>query len=255
MMPSLQPSFVNIPLAHRGLHDVSAGRVENAMASFRAAVDAGYGIELDVQLSADGQAMVFHDDTLDRVTDEVGRVRERSAAQLSAITLTGSEDVISTLAEVLAFVDGRVPVLVEIKDQDGTFGDNLGQLEAAVARDVSGYSGDCAVMSFNPHSVAVLKELLPDVPRGLTTEGFPDGAKGVSDEALARLRAIADFDRVGASFISHDRASLDAPRVAELKAAGARILCWTVRSPQQEAESRKIAENITFEGYLADLSA
>jgi len=255
MRVALPQSFVDLPLAHRGLHDVAEGRIENAMASFHAAIAAGYGIELDIQLSADGQAMSFHDDTLDRLTSEVGAVRARTAAELGAIRLKGSSDTIPTFRQVLEAVAGRVPLLVEIKDQDGAYGAGVGPLEEAVARDLRDYVGDSAVMSFNPFSVEAMQALLPDVPRGITTDAFDPLPDGVSAEAAKRLRGIEAYDRVEASFISHDREDLGRPRVAELKAAGARVLCWTVRSAEEEAEARKVAENITFEGYLPDKTA
>lgn len=255
MRVQLPQSLIEIPLAHRGLHDVSEGRIENAMASFRAAIDAGYGIELDLQMSADGRAMSFHDDTLDRLTDEVGPVRERKAEALGRIQLKGTQDTIPTFREVLELVAGRVPLLIEIKDQDGAFGSDVGPLERAVASDLKSYSGDCAVMSFNPYSVEAMQALLPDVPRGITSDSFEPRPDGVSVEAAMGLREIEAYDRVGASFISHDREELELPRVAALKAAGARVLCWTVRSQEEEAEARKVAENITFEGYLPNKMA
>jgi len=254
-MVALAQPFIDLPLAHRGLHDVAKGRIENAMASFHAAIAAGYGIELDIQLSADGEAMSFHDETLDRLTGEVGPVRNRTAAELGQIKLNGSQDTIPTFREVLEAVAGQVPLLVEIKDQDGAFGKNVGPLEEAVARDLRDYRGDCAVMSFNPHSVAMMQELLPEVPRGITTDAYEPAPEGISAQEVADLREIAAYERVGASFISHDRENLASPRVAELQASGARILCWTVRSPDQEAAARRVAENITFEGYLPPKSA
>lgn len=250
MRVALPQSFIDVPLAHRGLHDASAGRIENAMASFRAAIAGGYGIELDIQLSSDGQAMSFHDDTLDRLTDETGPIRERSADALGKIRLTGSDDVIPTFREVLDLVAGQVPLLVEIKDQDGAFGARVGPLEEAVAKDLSDYQGDVAVMSFNPFSVEAMQGLLPNVARGITSYGFDPVPDGVDKTAAQDLRAISAYDRVEASFISHDALDLDRPRVAELKAAGARILCWTIRSPEAEAKAKRIAENVTFEGYL-----
>ncbi|SMX23314.1 glycerophosphodiester phosphodiesterase family protein [Boseongicola aestuarii] len=254
MKIALPQSLINTPLAHRGLHDAAKGRIENAMASFRAAIDAGYGIELDVQLSADAQAMSFHDDTLDRLTSEVGFVRERTSRELGTIRLNGTDDTIPMFRDVLDLVAGQVPLLVEIKDQDGAFGDGVGPLERAVARDLQDYRGDCAVMSFNPHSVAAMQALLPRTARGITTEGFEPEPEGISREVLDGLRDIDAYDRVGASFISHDRNDLDRLRVMELKAQGARVLCWTVRSRQEETQARKVAENITFEGYLPALA-
>ncbi len=252
-MPILPPAFLTQPFAHRGYHDLPAGRPENSRAAFQAAVAAGYGIELDVQRSVDDAAMVFHDYDLARLTGRSGMVRGLPAAELATIPLTGGSDGIPTLSEVLSIVAGRVPLLVEIKDQDGALGTDVGPLEHAVADALRGYAGPVAVMSFNPHSVAAMAALLPDMPRGLTTCGFDPADWPVSAERCAELRGIPDFDRVGASFISHDKADLDNPRVAGLKSLGAGILCWTIRSPEQEAGARRVADNITFEGYASPL--
>lgn len=250
--PRLPETLRRLPVAHRALHDRSAGRPENSRAAIRAAIAAGYAIEIDLQLSADGHAMVFHDETLDRLTAGQGPVRACSAAELGAIRLKDAEDGIPTFAEVLALVAGRVPMLVEIKDQDGAMGPGVGVLEAAAARCLAGYPGDVAVMSFNPHAMAELARLLPRVPRGLTTSAYDvaDWAPLPAD-VCDHLRGIPDYDRVGASFISHEWTDLDRPRVADLAAAGADVLCWTIRSPQAEAEARRVACNVTFEGYAA----
>jgi len=249
-MTALPAAFLDTPIAHRGLHDRGAGRIENSLSAIRAAIDRGFGIELDLQLSADGRAMVFHDARLDRLTGETGEVRARNAADLGEITLTGSADRIPTLEAVLAEVAGRVPLLLEIKDQDGALGENIGPLEAAVARALTGYAGPVAVMSFNPHSVEEMARLAPDIPRGLVTDPFlaadwPDLPRARGDA----LREIGDYDRVGACFISHNATDLAAGPVARLKTAGAAVLCWTVRSAEAEAEARRVAGNITFEGY------
>ncbi len=248
----LPAAFLNRPLAHRGLHDKTAGRVENSLGAFQAAVDARYGIELDVQMSADGRAMVFHDYDLGRLTGEKGPIAQRTAADLGQITLNHSTDTIPTLAQVLALVAGRAALLIEIKDQDGAVGPNVGPLEAAIATDLADYAGPVAVMSFNPHSVAEMARLAPDLPRGLTVGGAGDSTyRNVKPARIAELTEIADFDPVGACFISHDRELLGQAPVARLKSQGVPIICWTVRSPAQEAEARKIADNITFEGYPA----
>ena len=157
----LPTSFAARPIAHRALH--GPGRPENARAAILAAVEAGYGIEIDLQLSSDGAAMVFHDETLDRLTAETGPVRARRAADLQQIRLTGGDDRIPTFAEVLGMVAGHVPLLVEVKDQSGTLGESDGALERAAASDVSGYVGPLAFMSFNPHMVAHLADLAPDI--------------------------------------------------------------------------------------------
>ncbi|WP_101068392.1 glycerophosphodiester phosphodiesterase family protein [Roseovarius salinarum] len=245
-----------LPIAHRALHDTAAGRPENSRAAIRAAIEAGYAIEIDLQLSRDGRAMVFHDYDLRRLTGETGPVRRRTANDLGRIALAGTEEGIPTLAEVLALVDSAVPLLIELKDQAGGLGPDVGPLEEAAARDLAGYDGVAALMSFNPHSVARLAQCAPDVPRGLTTCAFKAENWPLLRRATRRrLREIPDYNATGACFISHDANDLARPRVAALKQAGAAVLCWTVRSPKAEARARKLADNVTFEGYLPDLPA
>lgn len=250
---TLPAAFLTTPLAHRGLHDTAAGRPENSRAAFAAAIAAGYGIELDIQRAADDVAMVFHDDDLARLTGQAGAIHARPADDLGRIALIGGDEGIPTLAEVLHLVAGRVPLLIEVKDQDGALGPGVGPLEQAVARDLQGYAGPVALMSFNPHSVAALAGLCPDLPRGLTTCAFDPSDWSAPADICARLQAIADYDRVGACFISHDHGDLDNPRVSELAAQGAGVLCWTIRSPAQEHAARRVAQNITFEGYAPSL--
>ena len=215
-------------------------------------MEAGYGIEIDLQLSHDGRAMVFHDYDLRRLTGQNGAIRQRSAQELAEITLTGGDEGIPTFAEVLELVAGQVPLLVELKDQHGQMGPTDGTLEHAVALDLQGYQGPVALMSFNPNSVVDLAELAPDVARGIVTEDFPaEDWPLLRAETRAHLAGIPDYNKAGAVFISHSVSDLKNPRVAELKSDGAHVLCWTVRSPEQEREAREVAENITFEGYLA----
>ncbi|WP_371227692.1 glycerophosphodiester phosphodiesterase family protein [Roseovarius sp. 2305UL8-3] len=251
-MTALPEVFLTTPFAHRALHDVTDGRPENSRAAIRAAMAAGYGVEIDLQLSRDGVAMVFHDYHLGRLTGDTGPVRQRHAADLASISLTGGTEGIPTFAEVLALVAGQVPLLVELKDQHGEMGVTDGVLERAVAKDLEGYDGPLALMSFNPHSVVLLAELVPRLPRGIVTCHYPPEDWPMVPEATrAHLRTIPDYDRARASFISHELADLGSAHVARLKAEGAHVLTWTVRSPEDEAEARKVADNITFERYLA----
>lgn len=251
-MPSLPPEFLGVPLAHRALHDVTQGRPENSRAAIRAAIKAGYGVEIDLQLSADGQAMVFHDYALNRLTKTSGPVAGKTAAELGQIGLTGCNESIPTLAEVLDLVAGRAALLIELKDQDGAMGPNIGVLEDATTRALNGYQGPVAVMSFNPHSVATMAERAPAIARGLVTGAYTEAAWPLLPAATRdRLRTIPDIGKTKASFLSHEVADLTRPRVAELKAEGLHVLCWTVRSPKQETQARQVADNITFEGYFA----
>lgn len=249
---TLPPAFLDRPITHRGLHDVMNGRPENSVEAIEAAIAAGYGIEIDLQLSNDGAAMVFHDYHLARLTAETGPVGQRSTADLQAIPLTGGTQGIPTLPEVLALVNGQVPLLIEIKDQDGAMGPNIGPLEHATATALQDYTGDVAVMSFNPHAVSAFGAAAPDIPRGLVTSAYVyDDWPTVPEAICDRLRDIPDYVGTGATFISHEAADLNRPRVADLKAQGATILCWTIKSAAAEAQARKIADNVTFEGYLA----
>lgn len=249
-------AFLSVPLAHRGYHDAAKRRPENSLSAFGAAIASGYGIELDVQRSADDQAIVFHDETLDRMTRESGAVLKHTAAELVAIGLHNSDDLIPTLSQVLAQVAGKVPLLIEIKEGLDTMQDTSGRLENAVASALGTYRGPVAVMSFNPHCMAHMARLAPTVPRGLTTEDYdPADWLPIPRDTCAKLREIPDYHRTSSSFISHKASDLMRPRIADLKSQGAAILCWTIRSPEAEAKARQIADNITFEGYAAALGA
>lgn len=251
MRISLPDAFLTSPIAHRALHDEAQGRAENNLAAIDAAIEKGFGIEIDIQQSKDGQAMVFHDYHLDRLTDAAGPFAQCTAAELGRLRFHSGEIGVPTLSAVLDRVAGRVPLLVEIKDQDGVMGPKVGGLEREVARLLQDYTGAVAVMSFNPHAVAVMAEAAPSISRGLTTCAYaPQDWPLLSEATRAHLREIRDFERVGASFVSHQWTDLAAERVQELKTAGAQVLCWTIRSVSEAAEAMDYAENITFEGYV-----
>ncbi len=233
------------------MHNESAGILENSRQSFRDAIDHGFGIELDLQLSKDGEAMVFHDYGLSRLTEGKGPVRQRTAEELRAIPLKSGDETIPDLPEILSLINGQVPLLIELKDQDGIFGPDVGPLEERTAELLRDYNGEVAVMSFNPHAVIAMRKYAPELPRGLTTDAFKITGWPTTPRARAReLRQIPDFDRAGAGFISHSRKYLDTKPVARLKGFGVPVLTWTVRSPEEEAKARQIADNITFEGYI-----
>jgi glycerophosphoryl diester phosphodiesterase len=249
---ALHPDFQTIPIAHRGLHNFAEGVPENSPAAFARAIEKGYGIELDLQCSADGQAMVFHDLELDRLTDETGLVQEKTAAKLGQIRLKNGADCIPTLAQTLAQVNGQVPLLIEIKDQDGQLGKNVGPIGDDITRLLKYYKGPVAVMSYNPHAIAAVGALARDVSLGLVTGNLKDPFWDVlPDEVRQHMAKMAEFDASGACFISHNQNNLNSPHVARLKARGIPVLCWTIRSQEHERQARKVADNITFEDYLA----
>ncbi len=256
MIPALPQPLLKLPIAHRALHDGAQGRPENGRAAIRAAMEAGYAIEIDLQLSRDNQAVVFHDYDLGRLTGETGAIRQRTAAEISQIALNhGDGETIPTLGDVLKLVNGQVPLLIELKDQDGDMGPDIGPLEAATVATLKDYKGPMAVMSLNPHSVGELARIAPHIPRGLVTTDYNVVDMPLSAATCKRLREIPDFDRVRAGFISHQVSDLTRPRVLELRRMGVPVLCWTVRSDHIEAEARRNADNITFEGYLAAIPA
>jgi len=235
------------------MHDVPNGVQENSRPSFERAIKHGFGIELDLQMSSDGEAMVFHDYALDRLTHASGPIQMRTAAELREMKLKVGNDSILDLHEALQLVNGQVPLLIELKDQDGGIGPNVGRLENRAAELLANYKGDAVVMSFNPHSMAVMSEIAPGIPRGLTTCDFnAEFWPMLPRKRASELAKIQDFDRVGACFISHDHRLLDAAPVQTLKARGVPLLCWTVRSPEQEIKARLLADNITFEGYIPE---
>lgn len=249
-MPSLPDRFLTTPIAHRGLH--GPGAPENSLAAARAAIEAGYGIECDIQPAGDGTPMVFHDYQLSRLTAQEGLIAETAPDDLAHLRLVGSDESIPTLAHFLELVAGRVPLLIEIKDQDGSCGPAIGNLHGRVAEALRDYGGPVAVMSFNPHVVTAFHQVAPHIPVGLTTCAFgADDWAHVPPGRREGLAIIDDFDPSGASFISHDKADLDNPRVDALRAQGVSILCWTIRSEAEERAARRIADNVTFEGYRA----
>ncbi len=226
------------PFAHRGLH--GGGRVENSLAAFDAAIARGHGIELDVQQSADGQAMVFHDATLDRLTGASGAVAARSAAQLSAVALTGTDETIQPLPAVLAHIGGRVPLLIEIKAP----GRRIGTLCAAVAAALEGYAGPVAVMSFNPEAVRWFAQARPDVIRGLVVSEEPDRRAG---RLRKRIELAGALFRARPQFLAYDIMSLPSPTARAARAAGLPLFTWTVRTPEQQHRAAEEADQPVYE--------
>ena len=249
-MSRLSKQFWAKPFAHRGLHDQE--RPENSLSAVLAAVDAGYGIEIDVQPSQDGEAMVFHDYTLDRMTNESGPTNARSTEELTSIKLSNSAEGIPTLEATLRAIGGKAPLLVEIKDQSRSFTRTDGALEQRVCDIIRkvGQIETCAVMSFNPFSAAHVRDFLPEVARGVVSYDFehPHDAD-VPAEHRARLAALNWFEESGADFVSYGAESLPTERTAALRRAGVPIFCWTIRSPEQAKRALEHCDQITFEGY------
>jgi glycerophosphoryl diester phosphodiesterase len=225
---SLPIAFQGAPIAHRGLWR-SGGAPENSLAAFEAACKAGFGIELDVRLSADGEAMVFHDDTLERLTASAGLVEEQTADELQALRLLGSCEMIPTLEEVLALMAGRAPLLVELKTPTG----QEGLLERRVAEVLSDYVGPVAVLSFNADALAWLAAHAPTLRRGLNAAR--------ADQLAGAERSQADFLSVQLDLAGND--------VVQGWRRMGEALAWTCRSPADLNRVRPLVENVMFEGF------
>ncbi|MEA3061725.1 MAG: hypothetical protein QOJ94_1506 [Sphingomonadales bacterium] len=224
-----------VPFAHRGLH--GGGRVENSSGAFRAAAEAGYGIELDVQLSRDGCPMVFHDDRLDRLTNKSGPLAALTAAELRSMRLYTSNEVMPTLAEALEIVACRVPVLIEVKAPDR----HVAPLCEAVARALDGYAGPVGVISFNPEVGAWFAPRAPERLRGLViSERGKKGLRGRLERPLALWRSRADF-------LAYDIRDLPSRFAAAARRRGVPVYTWTVRSEADRARAAAHADQIIFE--------
>lgn len=249
-MNVMQP-FLMAPIAHRTLHDKNVGVPENSWEGLSAALAKEVAIEIDIQMSKDGIPMVFHDYELDRVTHESGLINDFDAADLIEMPLKHGTKTIPRLDEFMQNVAGKVPVLLELKDQSRDLGPVGGALEKPVCDILNAYSGASAVMSFNPHMVYKCKKHAPNIPRGLVTDAFREvNWPKVGEARRLELVEIPDFEATGSHFISHNRNDLNSIHLVPFKDRGVPIFCWTVRSEEQEAEARNVAENITFEGYF-----
>ncbi|MEP6784980.1 MAG: glycerophosphodiester phosphodiesterase family protein [Sphingomonadales bacterium] len=215
------------PFAHRGLHDRL--RVENSRSAFRAAIATGHGIELDIQPASGSEPFVFHDDDLERLTQQRGRVDVRHADDVAQIALAGTDETIPRLDEILSLIAERVPVLIEIK----TPRHRHVALCMAVRRALEGYRGDAAIMSFDPRIPAWFADHAPRIVRGLVvTDGNPHGGRirQKIERTLALRLAKPDF-------VACDVRDLPSPTSIAARKRGLPVLTWTVR----DAESRAIA--------------
>lgn len=222
--------------AHRGLH--GNGVPENSLAAFAAAQAERLGVECDVQRSIDGQAVVFHDEDLDRLTCETGPMARRSAEQLGAIALTGSSETIPTLRRVLNQIGGQVPILIEIKSTGDA---HVFALCLAVRRVLEGYTGPHAVMSFDPRVSRWYWRHSPHTVRGLVvSEG--------EDRALpGRIRRRLSLWHARPDFLAYDIRDLPSRFAGQQRARGLPVLTWTVRSDEHGERAALYADAEIFE--------
>lgn len=240
------------PVAHRGLHDRTRGIVENMPGAFAAAVAGNYSIELDLQLSADGEAMVHHDDTLGRLTEGSGRLREMTAAQLRQVAFKDTAERMVSLSDVCGMVAGRVPLAIEVKSQF----DGDRRLVRRMAEVLASYEGPAAVMSFDPGQVLALRELIPSRPRGIIAQRSYDDPywSWLTPQQRASMLYLRHAAHTRPHFVNYWNNQLPAPApwIAR-NLFGCPLLAWTIRNPEQRAKAMRYADQIVFEGFNPDL--
>ena len=243
-MPSLEWLTAR-PIAHRGLH--GGAIVENTLEAADAAVAANYAIECDIQLTADGELVVFHDDMLERLTVAAGPLRTRARADLKSISYRDAPGRIPDLKEFLAHVAARTPVLIELKSRwDG----DTRIAERAVAL-LANYNGPFALMSFDPWLVRALRRLAPALPRGIVAERYyADPEWRFSPAQKFGLGNLTHIGQTRPHFVAYW--VRDLPAIAPLFARNVLsmpLLTWTVRTKIEEARAARWADQMIFEGF------
>jgi len=236
------------PVAHRGLHDAQNNVIENTPSAFKAALAGGYAIECDLQITADGEAIVHHDETLGRLTEGSDRLAAMTFAELKQVAFKQTADRMITLAELCDLVAGQATLVIELK----SLFDGDRRLVARAGELLSGYRGAAAVMSFDPAQVAALRQLAPRLPRGMVAES--QFSRQPWGQLPARLRrSMAYFEHVASTrpqFVAYAMRDLPAaiPWAAR-RLFGLPLLAWTVRRPQDWQAAKHYADQMIFEGF------
>ena len=237
------------PVAHRGLHDIARGIVETMPAAAQAAVAGNFAIECDIQLTADGEAMVHHDDALGRLTEGSGALLGKTAAELKAVKFKNTDERMMTLGDLCAMVAGRVPLVIEVKSHF----DGDRKLVKRMAEVLTAYSGPAVGMSFDPDQVLALREIMPQLPRGIVAErdytetDWPEA----STEQRRGMTHLRHAFRTRPHFVAYwvNELPAAAPWIAR-NIFRLPLLAWTVRTPEQRARAAANADQMIFEGFL-----
>jgi glycerophosphoryl diester phosphodiesterase len=236
------------PIAHRGLHD-RRQIFENTIAAAEAAIVGGYGIECDIQLSADGEAMVFHDDALERLTGRPGLVRERTAEDLSETAVGETSERIPTLRSFLDAIGGRTPLVIEIKSRF----DGDERLTRRLADILDQRTDPVVVKSFDASLIALLRRIAPGIPRGVVAQSSHDAGATVSaQDRLREANELVDWERTAPAFLSWRHVDLPATFPHLRAVADIPIMSWTIRSQEDAMAVSPFADQIVFEGFVPD---
>lgn len=226
------------PIAHRGLHDIAQGIPENSYAAYETAIARGYAIEIDVRFSNDGKLVVFHDDILDRLTEEKGKVFSKTWKQLQQLHLQGTKEKIPLFSELLNTINGRTPLLIELKDVPEQKG-----LVQSTLKMLKDYRGEYALQSFNPKYVYQIKKIAPKVIRGQLAF-IP--AKNDTMPPLQKwaLKNMPFHFLTQPDFISFNIADLPYKKA---KKKNTLLLGWTVRTEKEYLRVKSCIDNVIFE--------
>ncbi|MBV8837709.1 MAG: glycerophosphodiester phosphodiesterase [Alphaproteobacteria bacterium] len=235
------------PVAHRGLHD-GVGLIKNTASAFTAAIEAGFAIETDLQITSDGEAVVHHDFALGRLTLGSRQLAAMTAAGLREVPFKNTADRIMTLAAFLALVAGRTPLFIELKSRhDGDL-----RLVHRAADVLAGYPGPAALMSFDPILIAALRERAPNLTRGIVAERHYDDSewRTLSASQKRSLAFLLHGFRTRPHFVAYHVTDLPSlgPWVAR-NVFGRPLLSWTVRSDADRARAKRYADQMIFEGF------
>jgi len=236
------------PVAHRGLHDRAHGVIENMPAAFTAAVTANYAIELDIQLTVDGEAMVHHDDKLGRLTQGSGSLREMTAAELRQIEFNDTSERMVSLSDVCALVAGRVPLVIEVKSRF----DGDRKLVRRMADVLASYSGPTVGMSFDPDQVLALRDIMPALPRGIIAQRSYDDSywNWLTPQQRHGMLNLRHAFSTQFHFVNYwvEQLPASAPWIAR-NIFGCPLLAWTIRTAEQRAKAARYADQMVFEGF------
>ncbi len=232
------------PVAHRGLHDGNDRVPENSLQAFAAAREAGYAVELDVRLASDGLVMVMHDHTLDRLTETEGHLADFSSTQLAEhVRLKANKEPIPTLPQVMDLLNGKVPLLIEVKN----FSPDVGKLERGVADCLHHYQGPVAVQSFNARVVEWFRQHAPDIPRGAVTSDFGSPDLDLTDRQRFQVREAMRLRIGDPQFYAHDVRFLPHEWVDLARDHDLPVLIWTVTDDAAFRKARRHGDNVIFE--------
>ena len=242
------------PIAHRGLHDRDRGIIENSFSAFAAAIERGFGIECDLQLTEDGEAVVFHDDDLARLVSGSGRVRSVPASALTELPLLGSTagDCPQTFAAFLDQISGRAPLVIEVKKQANER--DTTDLAKRVVQSLATYKGPFVLKTFDPRMIVALRGQGFQGEIGIITYGYhkPDWYGDMPARTRFMLRHLLHYPWTRFTFISCEQTTLTLPAIRFFRAMGFKVMSWTVRSSDQARVARRNADQIVFEGFDPD---